>query len=525
MSDPLWQAEPSLEFDDLSRRRIAAVRSLPQGSHVHIIGVCGTGTGSVLQLLKDLGFKVSGSDKNFYPPMGDIVRAQADRVYEGYRAENLEVRPDLVVVGNAVGRSNPEVQRVLDEHIPYASMPEVIAALLVGEREDCSSSIVITGTHGKTTTTAACAWILERGGRAPGYFIGGLANNFSETIRRPSKDLPVNLRVSVLEGDEYDSAFFSKYAKFLSYRADIVVITSLEFDHADIYRSIEEIEEQFLALVKQLPEEGLVIMSDDTAYLRDLAEKWRVNEEIKAQVLQYGTGERCAFRLLERTSWCFQDIPFRLFGQELLLSFNGKPLRVKTTMSGEHNATNLLAAAAVAWKLGVGEEKIDEAVRTFEGVKRRQDVLTDAGGIIVVEDFAHHPSAVAATLSGIRESFRPDRLIAVLEPNSATSRRNYFQNQYTASFGDADVVVVREVHDPGQYSATGEIVALDVPKLTGEIQEKGTLAKHFAEVADIQNFLLSFCTEGDVVVLMSNGSFSGLPQSLSRALEEKYAEE
>ena len=335
---------PSRVLDDACRARIKYASALKPGAHIHISGVCGSGTSAVLALLKKRGFYVSGSDKAFYPPMGAVVRGLADRLDEGYRPENLTPAPELVVIGNALSRGNPEVEAVLAQGIPFASMPEVFAAQLIAERDYCRTSVVVAGTHGKTTTTAAIAYLLDATGRKPGYFIGGVPENLAGNIRPVSEEIPVEQRVVVLEGDEYDSAFFAKYAKFHCYRPDIAVITSLEFDHGDIYNSVEEIEQEFTRFAARLPEEGLILVCDQGERLQRLAETWSKDKAIKAPILRYGMEAATRYRLCSRSLWCYQDVPRKRFGQKLELGIGEQELTVRTTLSGEHNALNLLAA-------------------------------------------------------------------------------------------------------------------------------------------------------------------------------------
>jgi len=512
------------EFDEHSIARIAEVAALKPGAHIHISGICGTGTGAVLQLLKNLGYRVTGSDKAFYPPMGDVVRQSADKLYEGYQESNLEQRPDMVIIGNVLSRNNPEVDYILRSDIPFASMPEVLSALLIGDRDFCRTSIVVTGTHGKTTTTAICAWVLEVAKRNPGYFIGGVPCDFPTSIRPVDSDMPADSRVVVTEGDEYDSAFFAKFSKFHCYRPDIAIITSLEFDHADIYVSLDEIENEFDRFVKLLPEDGLLLVADTSPRLDGLVKRWKEDSQVVAKIARYGERQDSDFRLEQRSVWCYQQIPKQCFGQQCEVFLEDRPVTIQMRLSGKHNVYNMLAVAAVGQHLGIGEVQITEALRTFQGVKRRQEVIAEIAGITVIEDFAHHPTAVQTTLEGIRESFGPKRLLAVYEPRSNTSRRNVFQKQYARAFAAADLAVIKEVDDTGLYNETSsEVVPLDTLSLLSDVASRGTIAHSFKEVSEIEEFLLEELQRDDVVVLMSNGPFDGLPQSLPEALAQKYS--
>jgi len=508
---------PSRMLDKESLERSCKVGALKAPAHIHVSGACGTGMASVLILLKELGFYVSGSDKAFYPPMGEIVRKTADKVFEGYSAENLQERPALVVIGNSLSRNNPEVEYVLANDIPFASMPEVFAGLLIGTRELCPTSIVVSGTHGKTTTSAAVTSMFDHAGWRPGYFIGGVPKNLSAGIRPVDTSIPKEKRVVVLEGDEYDSAFFAKYSKFHSYRPDIALVTSLEFDHADIYNSIEEIGEQFSAFVKRVPKEGAILVADSGDYLQALTKKWKSDSEIKARIFVYGESSDCDFQLVSRSA-----IPVtKGSGQKFEARLQNTRVAIKTSLGGPQNAWNLLATAAIGHLKGLDANEIASGIASFEGVLRRQHVIADTKGIVVLEDFAHHPTAVDLTLKGIKEQYPEKRVVAVFEPRSNTSRRGFFQEQYANSFSAADLVLIQEVGDAGGYSATAApVVALDVAKIAADISLKGIPAHTRKTIDEILLFLKKELRDGDLVVLMSNGDFGGLPKKLPELLKD-----
>lgn len=503
-----------------SLARVELVRALPKGSHVHISGVCGTGMASVLQLLKQKGFYVTGSDKAFYPPMGEIVRGTADKVFENYSAENLSQKPALVVIGNSLSRGNPEIEHVLATGLPFASMPEVFAALLIGTRDECRTSVVVAGTHGKSTTTSAIATMFDRAGLKPGYFVGGIPNNLPSSIRPPSEDLPAEKRVVVLEGDEYDSAFFSKFSKFHSYRPDIVVVTSIEFDHADIFESLDHIDAEFSELVARVPEDGLILVCHEDEHLADLAQTWMASKDVRAKVCFYGVSANLPYRLASRHSIALDgSTAERPAGQHLKLIVDGEQVELHTPLNGRYNALNLLAAAAVGRRLGLEPAEIGRSLEAFTGVLRRQSVIFEDRGITIIEDFAHHPTAVKVTLEGLRERFPGHRIVAVFEPRSNTSRRAFFQEPYAASFGAADAAIILEVANAGGYSGTqGPIVALDVKRLIRDISATGVEASSFETVESLENHLAQTLRSGDVAVLMSNGDFGGLVRSLPARL-------
>lgn len=502
--------------DEESRARTRFVATLKAPAHIHISGICGVGTASLAKLLHDLGFRVSGSDRTFYPPMGEVVRQAADEVFTSYGAENLRRRPDLVVIANNLRRDNPEVQAVLRDGIPYASLPEALEALLIGSREECPTSIVVGGTHGKTTTTAAIATLFDQAGWQPGYFIGGLPLDLPASIRAINLAIEREKRLVVLEGDEYDSAFFAKWPKFHCYRPDIIVLSSLEFDHADIYTCVEEIETEFWRLAELLPPQGVLLVCDESERLFALAQELaKIRDDVRCML--YGSDSRSVFSIVRR------ETVGR--GQKLSFRLSSSLFEVETPLNGRHNALNLLAAAAVGMIKGLSIETLRMGLSAFHGVRRRQQIISCIDDIIVVEDFAHHPTAIALTLEGLRESYPEKRLIAVYEPRSNTSRRSFFQKEFAQSFTPADLVVLKEVSDAGNYSGTSqEIKALDVPEVVNTLRQAGKVAHSFSHVSEIGNFLLKEMHSGDLVVIMSNGDFGGLLATLVADLEKREKE-
>jgi len=492
-----------------SAARMRVLAALPKGSRIHLSAISGTGMAAVAALLKELGFQISGTDKAFYPPMGDVVRKLTTNLFEGYRAENLDPAPDFVVIGNNLSRSNPEVEAVIQRGIPFASMPEVFGALLIGDRKFCGNSIVVTGTHGKTTTSAAVATLLDKAGRKPGYFIGGVPNDLPGGLRAPDLQRPAAERVVVLEGDEYDSAFFAKWPKFLSYRPDILIVTSIEFDHADIYENLEEIEFEFSRLVSMLPKTGLVLVSDQGDSLQRLSAKWKTSAP--CEVLSYGSEPASPLRVVRR-------VPDQS-GQDLELEIQGELIAFHSSLTGAHNAHNLLAAAAAGKKIGLTAQEIAHGLSQFRGVLRRQTVHGELGGVLLVEDFAHHPTAVQLTLEGLRERYPGRRMIAAFEPRSNTTRQGFFQEEYPASFKCADLVLLLDVQEKPTYSNTkNQAEPFDVSKMRGRIQQLGITAKDFSAVNELKQWILSNTRPGDLLVCMSNGDFGGLVPDLRQTL-------
>ncbi|MBL7661996.1 UDP-N-acetylmuramate:L-alanyl-gamma-D-glutamyl-meso-diaminopimelate ligase [bacterium] len=500
------------ELDQASLQRVAEIKKLSPGAKIHLIGICGTGMAAVAALLVQLGYQISGSDKAFYPPMGPYVRSLTSALYQGFSLDNFKIKPDLVVIGNSIRSDNVEVDFTLKQKIPYASMPEVFAALLIGERDFCPRSIVVSGTHGKTTTTAAIATLLDLAGLKPGYFIGGAPLNLPGSIRVVDTELEVSKRTVVLEGDEYDSAYFAKWPKFHSYRPDFLVITSIEFDHGDIYASLDEIRTEFNRLIKRVPKAGAIFVNaDDPKLVAQVSQLFSENQ-IQAQVFFYGLSPSANFRLVSRTS-------LESGGQTLECSLDGQNLVMQTRLTGPHNALNLLVTASIGKCLGLSAEKIRHGVAEFRGVARRQQIIDEKNGITVLEDFAHHPTAVDLTLKGLKENYPGRRLIAVFEPRSNTSRRAFFQEAYTEAFSASDVAVVKKVSDASGYAkAELETKALDVELLIEKLKAKGKHGFSFSSVEEIREFLLQFQSPGDVIVFMSNGDFGGLMEQYIRSI-------
>jgi UDP-N-acetylmuramate: L-alanyl-gamma-D-glutamyl-meso-diaminopimelate ligase len=497
--------------EEESVRRIAEMSQLATGSHIHIIGISGAGTAQLAVLLKELGYRVSGSDKAFYPPAGPLVQRTVDRVFSGFSSENLNPRPDWVIVGNSVGPSNEEAVGAEQLGIPFSSMPEALAAFLIGDHNYCGTSIVAAGTHGKTTTSAALAEMLDSCGLAPGFFVGGVPHSFESGLRQVDLSRPAKERVVVLEGDEYDSAFFAKWPKFHSYRPDILIITSLDFDHGDIYASIEEIETEFSLLVQRVPESGTILINDSHDRLQKLAKLWRENSNVKARILFYGEASDSTYKVIGRQVSSGK--------QELELSLAGTGIQTKVQLIGRHNAHNLTAVAAVGSILGIEPSRLASGLASVKGVQRRQTVLVDNGDILLIEDFAHHPVEVAATLRAVKEAYPTNRLVAVFEPRSNTSRRDFFQHDYAESLAVADVVLIKTVDDASGYSKTADpIVGLDVPKIIDELHDRGVFASCYSSSNDVFSGVLEQKRNGDVVVVMSNGSFDGLAQKLQAKL-------
>ena len=465
--------------------------------HIHLVAVCGTGMGSLAILLKALGHHVTGSDLHVYPPMSDQLQQWGIQLHEGFRASHLQPRPDLVIVGNAISRGNAEAEAAQDAGVPVMSFPQALAQFLIGERH----GVVVAGTHGKSTTTALIAWLLDHAGLDPGYFVGAVTRNFAAPIR-----LGAGAHV-VVEGDEYDSAYFDKGPKFLHYRPRTAVLTALEFDHADIYRDLEHVRSAFRRFARLLPAEGCLLACGDDPGVRSLCEEERISARVETYGLAGGVDWQAA-------AWQGGNC-----GAALEVLHNGKPFgRFVTPLFGAHNARNALAAIAVAHRLGVARDRIASGLRSFAGLKRRCEVRGEAAGVTVIDDFAHHPTAVGLTLQGLREAYPAARLWVVFEPRSATTRRRVFQRAYVDALSHADRAVVAEVYRKEELERE-ERLSEDL--LVEELNERGVPSWYYPDTADIIARVCEEALHGDVVAIMSNGGFDNIHERLLRALQQK----
>jgi UDP-N-acetylmuramate: L-alanyl-gamma-D-glutamyl-meso-diaminopimelate ligase len=462
--------------------------------HVHLIGIGGTGMAALAGLLHESGCRVTGSDTELYPPTSTLLESMGLEIFRGYDARNLDPIPDRVVVGNAVRRGNPEAEEVLDRRLPYASMPEVLEERFLAGRH----SIVVAGTHGKTTTTALLAWILHHAGRDPGFLIGGLAANFDRPYRIGGG------AAFVIEGDEYDTAFFDKGPKFMHYRPDTALVGTVEFDHADIYRDLEQVKRAFRWFVNIVPRRGLLVRHEDCETTRE------VTSAALSRVEGYG---------LVGGLWRAAEISTHPEGTRFTVLRGGERFaEVVLPMFGEFNVRNALSAVAAAVEQGLSAGEIVAGMATFQGVRRRLEVRGVADGVTVIDDFAHHPTAIAGTLKAVKARFPGRRVWAVLEPRSWSLRRSVFQDRLGMAFDDADEVVIAAV-----YGAEALAVAerLDPDQLARELSERGRPARCLPGVHEIVAFLGEACRPGDVVAILSNGGFGGIHQKLLEVLESR----
>ena len=445
-------------------------------------------------LLKRRGFDVQGSDQNVYPPMSDFLAAEQIPIVSGYAAAHITDDIDRVVVGNAISRGNPELEAVLERKVRYCSLPEAIREHFLWQ----ARSIVVAGTHGKTTTTSLTGWLLAHAGADPTVLVGGIALNFG--------DGGSSYRVGaggefVIEGDEYDSAFFDKTAKFLKYLPDVAVINNVEFDHADIYADLDAVLLAFRRLVNLVPKNGLLLLGADSPHAAALA---------TAAVSPVQT-----FGLAAGTTWRAVNVNQADGRTRFDVLRGGQPFgRFDSPMLGVHNVRNALAAIAVGAFVGIEAEVLAEGLRQIKGIKRRQEIVGVAGGVTVMDDFAHHPTAVHETLAALRAGYPGRRLWAVFEPRSASSCRRVFQDDFAAAFGSADEVVIAGVF----RSSLPESERLSAETLVQDLGARGQRARYIPEVDAIIATLVAERRDGDVVVLMSNGGFGGIHRRLLQAL-------
>ena len=460
--------------------------------HIHLVGIGGTGMASLAGLLHQGGARVTGSDKALYPPTSTLLAELGLDVRVGFHRANLDPKPDLVVIGNAISRGNPEAEEVLDQGMNYTSMPGVIRERILPGRH----SVVVAGTHGKTTTTSMLAWVLHQAGVRPGYLIGGLPQDLPRSF-----DLGVGAPF-VIDGDEYDTAFFDKGPKFMHYRPDTALLGTVEFDHADIFRDLTHVKAVFGWLTNLVPGRGLLVRHEDCAVTRE------VSAHALSRVEGYG---------LQQGAWRAEELLEGAGGIDFTISHDGERFgKVSMPVGGTHNVLNGLAVVAAAAELGLGPETICKGLSTFQGVRRRLEVRGDVNGVAVLDDFAHHPTSIGLTLQSVRNRYPGRRIWAVLEPRSWSMRRNVFQDRLVEAFADADRVVLAEVFG---LDKVPEELRLDVPRLESDLRRDGKEVWYLPDVDAIVRRIAGEAACGDVIVVMSNGGFDGIHERLLKALE------
>jgi UDP-N-acetylmuramate: L-alanyl-gamma-D-glutamyl-meso-diaminopimelate ligase len=454
---------------------------------VHFVGICGTAMASAAAAMQEKGVQVTGSDQNVYPPMSTFLAERKIEVISGYAEQNLANKPDLVVIGNAISRGNPEAEYVLDHKLPYCSLPELLKEFFIrGKR-----SLVITGTHGKTTTTALLTWVFEHNGLNPSYLIGGIPTNLGQGARFTDSEW------FIIEGDEYDTAFFDKRSKFVHYLPEVAIINNLEFDHADIFESLEPIKTAFKYFIRLIPRNGLLLGNGDDPNLAPLL------NVTHCPVKRFGLSEGNAVQA------------FNIRYGPTATQFEIPSFKFHTNFVGELNVRNALAVVACAKHCGLKNHQIQSAFDTFKGIKRRMEVRGIAGGVTVVDDFGHHPTAIRETLRALRIKYPTQKVWAIFEPRTNTTRRNVFQAELASAFADANAVVVSQV-------ARLELLApeerLDPERLMQDLKTQGKDAAYLPDVEAIVTHVTRNAQGGEIIVVFSNGGFGGIHGKLLERL-------
>jgi UDP-N-acetylmuramate: L-alanyl-gamma-D-glutamyl-meso-diaminopimelate ligase len=464
---------------------------------VHFVGIGGTAMAAAAVAMKEKGFAVTGSDQNVYPPISTFLAERKIAVMNGYAEQNLARKPDLVVIGNVISRGNPEAEFVLDHKLRYCSLPELLKEFFIrGKR-----SIVVAGTHGKTTTTSLLTWVFEHNGLNPSYLIGGIPNNLSQGARFTDSDKSrAGSEWFIIEGDEYDTAFFDKRSKFVHYMPEIGIVNNLEFDHADIFENLDAIKKSFSHFIRLIPRNGLLLGNGDELNLAALL------NVTHCPVKRFGLGEGNAIRA------------FNLRYGPTATEFEIPSFKFHLNLIGELNVRNALAVVACAKHCGLSNKQIQSAFDTFKGIKRRMEVRGIAGGVTVVDDFGHHPTAIRETLKALRLRYPHEKIWAIFEPRSNTTRRNIFQNELVSAFADANAVVISEVARLEQIVPEER---LNPEKLMQDLKDSGKDAAYLPDVDSIVAHAVKNAQGGDIVVVFSNGGFGGIHGKLLERLGRK----
>jgi len=458
-----------------------------RSKHIHFLGICGTAMGSVAAAMRAQGFHVTGQDDNVYPPMSTFLENSGVQITQGFEADGIPKDTDVVVVGNAMSRGRPAVEAVLNRKLFYLSLPEALKTYFLRGRHN----LVVTGTHGKTTTTSILAWIFEHAGRNPGYLIGGIPENLGQgACLRESKYF-------IIEGDEYDTAFFDKRSKFVHYLPELVIVNNIEFDHADIFRDLDEIKTSFRRMLNIVPENGMVLLNADDPNCID------VGRTCPAPIIEVGFSANAANRI-RGVEHMPNGSVFELFGE-----------RFEIPMLGEFNIRNAAMAASAARFYGIETQEIRSALASFRGIKRRQEVRGVVAGVTIIDDFGHHPTAIRETLAGLRKRHAEARIWAIFEPRSNTTRRAVFQTALPEAFVDADGVFIAQIARLDQLPPDDR---LDPERVVADLRSAGKRAFYEPTAEDIVTNLKPLVSPGDVVVVFSNGGFDGIHDRLLRAL-------
>jgi UDP-N-acetylmuramate: L-alanyl-gamma-D-glutamyl-meso-diaminopimelate ligase len=461
-----------------------------ESKHYHFIGICGTAMGAVAAAMKERGFKISGSDAAVYPPMSTFLESRGIELSSGYRAGNIPESADVIVVGNAISRGNEELEEVLNRKLPYISLPEVLKEQFLRRKRN----LVVTGTHGKTTTTSLLTWVLKNSGKNPSYLIGGIPRNLEGGAKFTESEFVV------LEGDEYDTAFFDKRSKFNHYLPEVVIVNNIEFDHADIFDDLDAIKLSFRRMLRLVPRNGLVIVNGDDKNCLD------VISECPAPVVKVGLGKDNDHRIID----------LQLDPEETSFTINGQNYTLP--MNGEYNARNAAMAVTAAEFIGLTTKQISTAITLFEGVARRQELRGEVGGVKVIDDFGHHPTAIKQTIEALKKKYTTGSMCAIFEPRSNSTRRNVFQKDLPLALGAAEMCILAQVADPHKVP---EDKRLNVPQLMSDLASMGRNAFLEEDVEKIVQRAVSIVKPGDTIVVFSNGGFGGIHDKLLKALEAR----
>jgi UDP-N-acetylmuramate: L-alanyl-gamma-D-glutamyl-meso-diaminopimelate ligase len=468
--------------------------------HYHLIGICGTAVASLAGMLQARGHRVTGSDEHVYPPMSTMLESLGIPVMQGYDAAHLTPAPDCVIVGNAIPRGNPEVEETLNRKLLYRSQAETVKEEFIRGRR----SLVVAGTHGKTTTTSIAAWVMAQGGLDPTFLVGGVVQNFDASFRVTESDYVI------IEGDEYDTAYFDKGPKFMHYLPELAIVGNIEFDHADIYKDLDAVKTAFRRLMNLVPGNGRLIAGWDSPVVREVVAE--MGQKLYTRLETFGTTDEATWQARE-IDYSGELARFRVFRE------NSAWAEFETPLIGDFNIRNCLAVIIAADAWGIEPESIREALRTFKSVRRRMQVRGEERNVTVIDDFAHHPTAVRETLLALRTKYRDRRLVAVFEPRSWSSRLAVFQEDYAHAFQPADYVIIASVFDSGKATEKGRV--LDTNKLIEDISAQDKPAFQIEGADDIVRHLTPQLRAGDVVAIMSNGGFGGIHDKLLQAIRER----
>lgn len=463
--------------------------------YIYFIGICGTAMGNAALMMRAMGHTVAGSDANIYPPMSVLLAEQGIKINSGFREGHLDPRPDLVVIGNAMSRGNEEVEATLERRIPYVSLPELLKRELLQGR----TSIVVSGTHGKTSTSSLMAWVLESAGRKPNFIIGGVPENFHQGWK-----FEQDSEFAVIEGDEYDSAFFDKRSKFLHYLPNTLIINNVEFDHADIFSSLEEIKLAFRRATLLVPRNGLIVANGD--------------DETVMEILHNAPAPVQSFGITHNCNWRADEIEYTATSSSFTVFDQGKhQSRLTLALPGEFNVRNALAVVVAARHHGIEYDAIQRAFSSFHSIKRRLERKGVFGGVTVYDDFAHHPTAIKETLKGLRQLHPTERVIAIFEPRSNTTRRNVFQQELVDCFEQANIVILSQID---RLHLLKPEERLNPEKVIDDVRFMGSEAYYLPDTTAIVQKVGEIALPGDVIIVMSNGAFGGIHDKLPPVLNE-----